>query len=115
MTSQEKLVDTPTPGDFVYDKNLDHVKRQLGRQHIQMIALTGTIGTGLFLGLGEILALTGPLGSLLVYMHVSTVVYATILSVGEMTAYAPISGSLLLYAARWLDPAIGFALGWVRV
>jgi amino acid transporter len=77
-----------------------------------MIALTGTIGTGLFLGLGEILALCGPLGSLIVYIHASTIVYATIISVGEMTAYLPISGSLLHYAARWLDPAVGFALGW---
>ena len=36
MTSQEKLVDPSAPGDFVYNKNLDHVKRQLGKQHIQM-------------------------------------------------------------------------------
>ncbi|KAG6333090.1 hypothetical protein ID866_6003 [Astraeus odoratus] len=34
------------------------------------------------------------------------------MSIGEMTAYAPISGSLLHFAARWLDPAAGFALGW---
>ncbi|KAN0094548.1 Amino acid permease/ SLC12A domain containing protein [Tylopilus felleus] len=102
----------PASGDFVYDQSLDHVKRQLGKQHIQMIALAGIIGTGLFLGLGQILATTGPLGSLLVYIHVSTVVYATMTSVGEMTTFAPISGSLFLYAARWLDPAISFALGW---
>jgi len=73
----------------------------------------GTIGTGLFLGLGQILVLTGPLGSLLVYIHVSTVIYAcalstshfllcitrssTILSVEEMTAYAPIFGLLIHY------------------
>ncbi|KIJ64779.1 hypothetical protein HYDPIDRAFT_28140 [Hydnomerulius pinastri MD-312] len=102
----------PEGSQFVYRGNLDNVKRRLGRQHIQMIALAGTIGTGLFLGLGEILALCGPLGSLLVYIQVSTVIYATILSVGEMTAFAPVSGSLLHYAARWLDPAVGFALGW---
>ncbi|KAI9567716.1 general amino acid permease [Boletus coccyginus] len=109
---QVKLAEPSAPGDFVYSENLDHVKRQLGKQHIQMIAFAGTIGTGFFFGLGQILASTGPLGSLIVFIHVSTVIYATILSVGEMTAYAPISGSLLLYAARWLDPAIGFALGW---
>ncbi|KIJ16459.1 hypothetical protein PAXINDRAFT_10909 [Paxillus involutus ATCC 200175] len=128
--TQEKFTTDSVPtGQFAYRGDLDHVKRQLGRQHIQMIALAGTIGTGLFLGLGEILATCGPLGSLLVYIQVSTVIYATILSVGEMTAYAPISGSLLHYgrlsisdsilkaysmdkAARWFDPAVGFALGW---
>ncbi|KAF9224925.1 general amino acid permease [Gyrodon lividus] len=109
---QEKFVNSAPAGQFVYRGNLDHVKRQFGRQHIQMIALAGTIGTGLFLGLGQILSLCGPLGSLIVYVQISTVIYATILSVGEMTAYAPISGSLLHYAARWLDPAVGFALGW---
>ncbi|KAF8558636.1 general amino acid permease [Imleria badia] len=114
--SYERLIDESAPqvrpGDFVYNQGLDHVKRQLGKQHILMIALTGSVGTGLFLGLGQILTYTGPLGSLLVYSLVSTVVYATILSLGEMTAYAPVSGSLLLYVARWLDPALGFALGW---
>ncbi|KAG6380298.1 general amino acid permease 1 [Boletus reticuloceps] len=108
----ERMNDRSAYGGFVYDQNLDNVKRQLGKHHIQMIALAGIIGTGLFLGLGQILALTGPLGSLLVFIHVATVVYATMVSVGEMTSYAPISGSFLLYAARWLDPAIGFALGW---
>ncbi|KAF8558635.1 general amino acid permease [Imleria badia] len=111
-TSCGRMVDQSAHGNFVYNQSLDNVKRQLGKQHIQMIALAGIIGTGLFLGLGQILAATGPLGSLLVYTHVSTVVYATMLSVGEMTAFAPISGSLFLYAARWLDPAISFALGW---
>ncbi|KAN0094551.1 Amino acid permease/ SLC12A domain containing protein, partial [Tylopilus felleus] len=87
----------------------DHVQRTLGKQHIQMITLAGSIGTGLFLGLGEVLRLTGPLGSLLVYLLVSSVTYATILSIGEMTAFAPISGSILLYVARWLDTALAFA------
>ena len=40
--------------------------------------LAGIIGTGLFLGLGQVLSLTGPLGSLLIYIHVSTVVYACV-------------------------------------
>ncbi|KAF9224940.1 hypothetical protein BS17DRAFT_779328 [Gyrodon lividus] len=106
--TQEKFANSAPVGQFVYRGNLDRVERQLGRQHIQM-SLAGTIGTGLFLGLGEILSLCGPLGSLIVYVQVSTVIYATISSVGEMTAYAPISGSLLHYAARWLDPAVGFA------
>ncbi|KAH7928822.1 general amino acid permease [Leucogyrophana mollusca] len=97
---------------FAYHGDRDNVQRRLGRQHIQMIALAGTIGTGLFLGLGEILALCGPLGSLIVYIHVGSVIYATLTSVGEMTAFAPISGSLIHYAARWLEPAVGFALGW---
>jgi yeast amino acid transporter len=33
-------------------------------------------------------------------------------SLGEMTSHAPISGSFPHYAARWVDPALGFAVGW---
>ncbi|KAL4072265.1 general amino acid permease 1 [Scleroderma citrinum] len=111
---QDKFVPsrTSTRHDFQYRGELDGVKRQLSRQAIQMIAIAGCIGTGLFYGLGEILAYTGPLGALLVYLHVSSVVYSTMMSIGEMTAYAPLTGSLIHYAARWLDPAVGFALGW---
>ncbi|KAI6141929.1 general amino acid permease [Pisolithus tinctorius] len=107
--TQEKISEKQA---FHYQGDRDHVKRQLGRQHIQMIAIAGCIGTGLFFGLGEILALCGPLGALLVYLHVCTVVYSTIMSIGEMTAFAPISGSIVHFVARWLDPAAGFALGW---
>ncbi|KIM55752.1 hypothetical protein SCLCIDRAFT_1220924, partial [Scleroderma citrinum Foug A] len=112
---QDKFIQngsSPLGNDFKYRGELDGVKRQLGRQHIQMVSVAGCIGTGLFYGLGEILAETGPLGALLVYVHVLTVLYATIISVGEMTAFAPISGLLIHYAARWIDPAAGFALGW---
>ncbi|KIK98890.1 hypothetical protein PAXRUDRAFT_9247 [Paxillus rubicundulus Ve08.2h10] len=124
---QEKVTNSVPADQFVYREDLDHTC--FADATSNRIALAGTIGTGLFLGLGEILAICGPLGSLMVYIHVSTVIYATILSVGEMTAYAPLSGSLLHYgrssiiglilkaysmykAARWLDPAVGFALGW---
>lgn len=41
--------------------------------------IAGTIGTGLFLGIGQILAVTGPLGMLLVYLHIATVIYAYVL------------------------------------
>ena len=51
------------------------------------------------------------MGALLGYGIVGTVGYATLCSLGEMTAFAPISGSFPHYAARWADPALGFALG----
>jgi len=43
---------------------------------------------------------------------VSTVAYSSLISVGEMTIHAPISGSFPHFAARWVDPAFGFAVGW---
>ncbi|KZT69225.1 general amino acid permease 1 [Daedalea quercina L-15889] len=92
--------------------DLDKVQRRLKQRHVQMIAIAGTLGTGLFLGSGAALREGGPLGALLGYTLVGTVGYATLCSLGEMTAFAPISGSFPHFAARWADPALGFALGW---
>ncbi|KAI9443348.1 general amino acid permease 1 [Lactarius indigo] len=95
-----------------YQADLDKVQRKLSGIHVQMFAIAGVIGTGLFLGLGQLLATTGPLGVLLVFVLVGSVAFASIVSVTEMAVFAPISGSFSHYAARWVDPALGFAVGW---
>ncbi|KAM6496675.1 general amino acid permease 1 [Amanita muscaria] len=92
--------------------DLDQVQRRLTQRHVQMIAIAGTIGTGLFLGSGGALAKAGPLGALIAYVLVGTVAYSTVCSVGEMTTWAPVSGTFPHFAARWVDPAFGFAVGW---
>ncbi|KAJ3568280.1 hypothetical protein NP233_g5815 [Leucocoprinus birnbaumii] len=101
--------------DYRYHFNahdLDRVQRQLKQRHIQMIAIAGTIGTGLFLGSGGALATSGPLGALIAYILVGTTAYSTLCSLGEMTCWAPISGTFPHFAGRWVDPAMGFAVGW---
>lgn len=45
-------------------------------------------------------------------MFIGSIAYSTLISVGEMTAFAPISGTFPHYGARWVDPAFGFAMGW---
>ncbi|EIM88043.1 general amino acid permease 1 [Stereum hirsutum FP-91666 SS1] len=97
--------------DF-YKPELDKVQRRLGSTHIQMLAIASVIGTGLFLAIGKTLSYTGPLGLLIVFAHVGTVAFASLASVSEMTAFAPVSGSFSHFAARWVDPALGFAVGW---
>ncbi|KIO17672.1 hypothetical protein M407DRAFT_12255 [Tulasnella calospora MUT 4182] len=92
--------------------DLDKVQRRLKQRHVQMIAIAGTIGTGLFLGSGKALARAGPLGALLAYAFIGSVAYSSLCSVGEMTCFAPISGTFPHFAARWVDPAFGFAVGW---
>ena len=73
--------------------------------------IAGTIGTGLFLGSGNALRGAGPLGALIAYGLVGTVAYSALCAIGEMTSHAPISGTFPHFAARWVDPAFGFALG----
>ncbi|EPQ56146.1 general amino acid permease 1 [Gloeophyllum trabeum ATCC 11539] len=92
--------------------DLDRVQRRLHQRHVQMIAIAGTLGTGLFLGSGKALNEAGPAGALIGYALVGTVAYSSLCAVGEMTSLAPISGTFPHFAARWVDPAFGFAVGW---
>ncbi|KAJ8587576.1 general amino acid permease 1 [Rhizopogon salebrosus TDB-379] len=92
--------------------SIDLVQRRLKQRHVQMIAIAGTLGTGLFLGSGNALSGAGPLGALIAYALVGSVAYSSLCSIGEMTSHAPISGTFPHFAARWVDPALGFAVGW---
>ncbi|KIM68247.1 hypothetical protein SCLCIDRAFT_106282 [Scleroderma citrinum Foug A] len=89
--------------------SIDHVQRRLKQRHIQM-CIAGTLGTGLFLGSGKALSGAGPVGALIAYALIGTVAYSSLCSVGEMTCHAPISGTFPHFAARWVDPALGFAV-----
>ncbi|KAJ7785219.1 amino acid permease/ SLC12A domain-containing protein [Mycena maculata] len=92
----------------------DGLQRNMKQRHIQMIALAGTLGTGLFLGSGKAIAHAGPAGALLAYIHVGTICYCMLMSLGEMMCYMPISGGYIHFAERFVDPAMGFALGWLQ-
>ncbi|KAH9920102.1 amino acid permease/ SLC12A domain-containing protein [Fomitopsis serialis] len=77
-----------------------------------MIAIGGTIGTGLFLGTGKSLAEGGPASMLLCYGIVGGIVYVTLLLLGEMATQYPVAGSFNAYATRFFSPGYGFALSW---
>lgn len=94
---------------------LAHAKRGLKQRHIQMIALAGTIGTGLFLSTGRALASGGPLGLLLAYAVVGVLICAVVVSVAEMSALVPLSGGVVRHAEYFFDPALAFAQGWNSV
>lgn len=81
-------------------------------RHIQFIALGGTIGTGLFLGIGSAFTLAGPLSVLLGYTFTGLAVFAMMQSLGEMATWLPLPGSIPQFAARYVDDALGFAVGW---
>ena len=73
----------------------------------------GTIGTGLFIGSGTAIAHAGPVGALIAYMFVGTIVYSVMTALGEIATYIPIPGAFTSYAARLIDPSLGFAMGWI--
>src|SRR5712691_2682539 len=69
--------------------------RGLSSRQVQMIAIGGTIGTGLFLGTGRALAQGGPATMLICYSVVGFIVYITLLLLGEMATQYPVAGESL--------------------
>ncbi len=88
------------------------LRRNLKARHLTMIAIGGSIGTGLFVASGATIAMAGPGGALLSYGLIGLMVYFLMTSLGELAAFMPESGSFATYGSRYVDPAFGFALGW---
>ncbi|KAF2429193.1 amino acid permease [Tothia fuscella] len=99
-------------GNIEIAEEMGYVKRGLKSRHIQFIALGGTIGTGLFLGIGSAFANAGPLSVLLGYTFTGIAVFAMMQCLGEMSTWLPLPGAVPQYCARYVDPAMGFAVGW---
>ncbi|VVT54541.1 uncharacterized protein SAPINGB_P004127 [Magnusiomyces paraingens] len=89
------------------------VKRELKQRHVSMIALGGTIGTGLFIGTGSALGDAGPVGALIAYLFMATIVYSLAQSIGEMSTFIPITGSFTVFCTRFVSPALGASIGWL--
>lgn len=88
------------------------LSRSLKPRHLQMIAIGSSIGTGLFVGSGTALRTGGSAGLVIAWTLILTGVYATIQGLGELSVTLPISGGFNLYATRFIEPAVGFAVGW---
>ena len=86
--------------------------RGIGTRQLSMIAIGGAIGTGLFFASGGAIAQAGPGGALLAYATMGVAVYCMMQSLGEMATQLPIPGSFEAYAESFVDPSLGFAVGW---
>jgi len=86
--------------------------RRLKGRHLQMIAIGGSIGTGLFVSSGKALSDGGPANVLIAYSVIGLMLYCTVHALGEMAVAFPVAGSFSAYSTRFLDPAWGFAMGW---
>jgi len=86
--------------------------RKLKNRHLQMIAIGGSIGTGLFVGSGRALATGGPASLLIAFALIGAMLFCTVHALGELAVQYPVAGSFAAYSTRFLDPAWGFAMGW---
>ncbi|MEU9860401.1 amino acid permease [Streptomyces sp. NPDC047971] len=85
--------------------------RALGARQIQMIAIGGAIGTGLFLGAGKGISKAGP-SLILAYAIAGLVIFFIMRALGELLMYRPVSGSFSEYAREFIGPFAGFVTGW---
>lgn len=86
--------------------------RKLKGRHLQMIAIGGSIGTGLFIASGRALADGGPASLLIAFSLIGGMLYCTCQALGELAVSFPVAGSFSTYSTRFLDPSWGFAMGW---
>ncbi|MBE3044922.1 hypothetical protein IMZ48_20655 [Candidatus Bathyarchaeota archaeon] len=89
------------------------LERGLKARHITMIAIGGAVGTGLVIGTGKALAQAGPASVFISYLIIGFVVFLVMAGLGEMASWLPIASGFTGYAARFCDPSLGFALGWL--
>jgi Amino acid permease len=83
----------------------------LGRRHIFMISIGGTIGMGLVLTSGEVLRLSGSTGVIVAYALMGVVIAAVMSCIAEMVSLIPEAGAITLFPSRFGDASLGFAVG----
>ncbi|KAF9364637.1 hypothetical protein BGX34_000873 [Mortierella sp. NVP85] len=89
------------------------LKRDLRLRHMVMIAISGTIGTGLFLTSGKTVATAGPLGALFAYMTIGVWLVFVCQAIGEIATLLPLPGAFTSWGARVFDEAFSFQMTWV--
>ncbi|MFC2995268.1 amino acid permease [Acinetobacter sichuanensis] len=87
------------------------LKHGLSNRHIQLIALGGSIGTGLFLGISQTIKLAGP-SVILGYAIAGLIAFFMMRQLGEMVVEEPVSGSFSYFAYKYWNPFAGFMSGW---
>ena len=89
------------------------LKRAMTTRHLIMLSLGGAIGTGLFMGSGEVISQAGPLGAVVAYFIGGIIAYMVMLCLGELAVHLPVSGSFGAFAGRYIGPGTGYMVSWM--
>ncbi len=87
------------------------LKRSLSNRHLQLIAIGGAIGTGLFMGSGKTISLAGP-SILFIYMIIGVMVFLVMRALGELLLSNPHYKSFIDFSADLIGPWAGYFVGW---
>jgi len=107
MTTPSDSSQTPASGDS------PTLKRAMTTRHLIMLSLGGAIGTGLFMGSGEVISQAGPLGAVLAYIIGGLIAYMVMLCLGELAVHLPVSGSFGAFATNYIGPGTGYMVSWM--
>lgn len=86
--------------------------RRLNNRQTQLIAIGASIGTALFVSIGNGLAAGGPASLLITFTLYSLLLACINNCIAEMTVYQPVAGGFIRLAGKWYDDALGFMVGW---
>ena len=112
MTQSEQSEHAGTSHQNSLDAEQVGYKQSLGRRHVQMIAIGGAIGTGLFLGSASRLHSTGP-ALLLSYAFVGVIAYFLMRALGELVLHRATSGAFVSYMREFFGEKWAFVTGWL--
>ncbi|HLB42207.1 MAG TPA: amino acid permease [Gammaproteobacteria bacterium] len=90
----------------------DNLAQKLQTRHLNMIAIGGSIGTGIFLASGYSISIGGPGGALLAYSLMAVIVYFLMTSLAEMSVFKPSSGTFCEYSSSYVGKSFGMAMGY---
>ncbi|NKX86674.1 amino acid permease [Nocardia coubleae] len=111
MSADGPGLPTAAPTETLTAASEEGYARGLNPRTIQMIAIGGAIGTGLFYGSGAAIEQAGP-SLILAYLAAGLAIFVIMRALGELLTYRPVSGSFAEYAHEFLGRFSGFATGW---
>jgi L-asparagine permease len=94
------------------ETDADGYTKALSKRQVQMIAIGGAIGVGLFLGAGGRLATAGP-SLILAYAVCGLAAFFVMRALGELVLHRAVAGSFVEYAREFIGPWAGFTSGWL--
>ncbi|GMG56264.1 unnamed protein product [Ambrosiozyma monospora] len=108
-------LDQETKASSIFGEERARLKQGLEQRHIQMLALVGVFGTGIFLSSGGVLYTTGPAGMFIAYLIMAVITGLNQIALAEVASLMPATSATVRHLEHFVDEAFGFAYGWISV